>query len=691
MTQSLRTKPLVERAHDLLINGSLRPGRESIRGWDTTLEHCETADFRTSPTGTVVGSTGMGYVDLSQSLRAYPNRRYRLDVHVEPLKRLGRTRTPAGKPPVAPGRTSVDFVGGVQARFAAFKGDEEIRAYEPPVMQVGGDAPVLHRAFFQCPPGTGRLQVRLRFRADELIVITRVRLIRCGDHLLVSHALANLPEPGQERPPCLPGRVILCDGRKDSRPLLGWLRGLFGASHVQRITPTELLRMRGHAYLPGKAPSQSQLIPPSGGRGTRQRNTDRLPAIIVDLPEDRAPALADLLSWSDRTIVIASLATFAGSANRAGIKGIRVQDRVNGTDMPCGEIVLSGYYTRGFALADAIGYAWNDGQDDFAHRYLTMPKQGKKQLAERGIHPAIVTECGQQEIDNHPLMLFRPGNHGALLVMDPYGLEAPSAGEEVPRTFDLLWRGALGRKTVTLGQYAAPPTHYEGMLVDMVEVVKHYDLIEDLSIVNRMHGNGNWPPMWLLPSHRSDRFTRRPALHIRTGFSEADWPAVYGLILWLKRVALSAARNEEFGRTLLKRMRLLAWPLAQPHGWRGCPKDVTEPQSDLAARDLIGRIDLQVGRGRRAVILAPDRAAQVLVRRSLGQTAAEIRIDPAAFGGDRLSQVRRTGQMLCKVLLPGIPQAFPGNSPLLTDLAATLLEKLVFGVTGVEPPRHRGC
>ena len=100
-----------------------------------------------------------------------------------------------------------------------------------------------------------------------------------------------------------------------------------------------------------------------------------------------------------------------------------------------------------------------------------------------GIRPAIVTECGQREIDNHPLVLQRAGEHGALLVMDPDGLEQPSAGEEVPRIFDLLWRNALGQETVDLGQFSAPPTHYEGMLVDLVEVAKHYDLIEDVSIL----------------------------------------------------------------------------------------------------------------------------------------------------------------------------------------------------------------
>ncbi len=644
MSKSLRAKPIIDRPDDLLTNGTLRPSRKAIRGWDAAFDGCDMAVFRASPAGTVVAATGAGHVDLTQAIRAYPNRRYRLDIHVEPVKK----------------QDGQDLVGAVEVRFASFNRDEEVRAYEPLPLRIGGDAPAIQRVVFQCPPGTGRLQVRLRFRVSQPIVVQRVRLVETGDYLLASHALANPPEPQHEMPPYLPASVILCDGRKDNRPLLGWLQQVFGERRVQRVWPRDLMVAIDRI-------------------GTKP---DR-PAVILDLPEDRVPALPDLLAWSDRTIVIASLATFAGAASRTGLEGIRIQDRICGLDLPCGKIVQVGYYTRGFALIDDIPYAWNDGQDDFAHRYLTMPKETKAELAKMNVRPAILTECGQGGADKKPLTLYRPSENGALLVMDPDGLEGPSAGEDGPQTFALLWLAALGQDTVTLGQYAAPPTHYEGMMIDLVEVAKHYDLIEDLSILDRMHGRGNHPPVWQLPGKRHDRFARRPTLQIRTGFVENDWPAVYGLLLWLKRVALQAGRNQPIGQSLLRRMQVLAWPLSQPQNWRGCPKDVTAPRSHIASDKLLGLIDLQVGQGRDAVILVPDRPRQTMVRQVIGRAGVGVRVSPADFEGEIPTQPK---QLVCRVLLPGIPQAFPANSPILTDLAATLLERLALGTIGETAP-----
>jgi hypothetical protein len=201
-------------------------------------------------------------------------------------------------------------------RFASFRAGEEIRAYEPPVMSVGGDAPLIHRAVFQCPPGTGRLQVRLRFQANEPIVVKRIRLVETGDYLLTSHVLANSPLPSREPPPYVPDSVLLCDGRKDERPLLQWLRGTFGKEQVQRVGLSDLVRVLQ------STPKQTTL-----GGGTRRRSADHLPAVVIDLPEDRGPELQDLLAWSDRVVIIVSLSTFAAAASRAGIEGIRLQDR----------------------------------------------------------------------------------------------------------------------------------------------------------------------------------------------------------------------------------------------------------------------------------------------------------------------------------------------------------------------------
>jgi len=686
MVNALRARPIIEPADDLLTNGRLRPRRGAVPGWEARFHHCTIGVLRSWPTGALLGPTGLGHVELSQTVRAWPNQRYRLDVHAEPLA----------------GHDGRRLAGSIRMRFASLRADEEIRWYEPPVVEVGGDAPIIHRAYFQCPGGTGRLRICLRFRACRAIVVQRVRLVECGDQLLTGHPLAAPPEPWRRPPPCLPTRVVLCDGRRDDRPLLAWLRKVFGPANVQRVAPCELRRWTAHlahrnwlrnepAWPPGGRGAGPQAPCQAGGR--LRGNVE--PAVVIDLPAGRAPRLPGLLAWSDRAIVIASLATFAGSAGRAGLRGIRLQDRISGLDMPCGKIVLPGHHVRGFALVDTIPYAWSGGRDSFAHRFLAIPKRTQARLDEMGIRPAIVTDCGRREIDNRPLALYRQGRSGALFAMDPDGLEAPGAGQDVPRIFDLIWRSALGRETVTLGQFSAPPTHYEGVLADLVELGRqYYDVLEDLSVRARVRGEGNWPPIWLLPGGHLPLLTHRGVLHIRTGFAEADWPAVYGLLLWLKQVAVAAMRGEPIGGMLLERMRLLAWPIAEPRNWRGCPSAVAAPPCDLAGGSLLGRIDLRVGRRRQTMILVPDRQREAIVRRGLcgwprpGHPAPKVRIDPGAFRGEWFRRQGRTDRLICQVLLSGVPPAHPANSPVLTDLAATLLERLAFATFGLIVPNR---
>ena len=160
MAISLRPKPIVERADDLLVNGNLRPGRKSIRGWDVCFHEMPATALRTSPTGTRIEPTGAGHIEISQSVRAYPNRRYRLDVHVETAAGTAETKTLAGKPPVAPGEPSVVPRAGSDAapsRCASPASGQEKRSARTnrQSWHVGGDAPGDSPGDLPVPAGHG--------------------------------------------------------------------------------------------------------------------------------------------------------------------------------------------------------------------------------------------------------------------------------------------------------------------------------------------------------------------------------------------------------------------------------------------------------------------------------------------------------------------------------------------------------
>ncbi len=667
MANPLLAKPIIERADNLLDNPTLRLTGTGLRDWHSTFEGCDTNCFESSQAGTVLKPTRAGHVEIMQEMRTYPNRRYRLDVRAE----------------VASGRGGTGVAGRIQPGFVALKAGREIRVCEPAAMQVGAGILPIHRTYFQCPEGAGRLRLHLRLSARRPIVIKQVRLIECGDYMPQGHPLAVPPEPWREPPPYLPEDVLLWDSRRDNRPLLVWLRRVFSHKTVRRVTAKQAASLAGIPRA-GKpiAPRSPQAEPFQASRS----------AIVLDLPAEQAPSLKELLTLSDQTIVIASLTTFAGAAQRSGIRGIRLQDRISGTDMPAATITFAGYHTRGFALADEIPYCWNNGQDDFAQRYLVVSKVTKKQIADMGLEVSLTSDTGQPATSHHPVAFYRRGTHGALVVMDPDGLEAASAGQDIPRVFDHLWRSALGRDTTTLGAFSTPEAGYRGVMTGAVEVAKHFDMIEDLSTAVRLHRRGNPPPMWLWPSRRVHRTTGRKTLLIRTGYSAADWPAIYGLIVWLKAIATKLRTDEPATNRLCEKLRVLALPITEPQNWNDCPENVTAPQPDLEPANLAGLIDLAVGDESHTVMLVPDKTRAGILQRCLGlawQPETEIVIAPQAFADEPLSRQAQTDRLVCKIVLPGIPQPEHATSPASTDLAACLLERLAYSAIGwIVPNRN---
>jgi len=661
-----KIRHLRERTRNLLANGSLRMNRKGPIGWQIHLYRCPQNVLEPSARGLLVQPTGTGYVSLTQTIRAWPGKYYRLDLDAVPAGRLrGKQR-----------------LGELQATFRSLKADRQIEAHTPPAMRVAGDCPPIWRAHYRAPAGTGKLQIRLRLRVQEPLIVRRVRLVECGESILSSHPLAIPPEPWQDRPPCLPNAAVLCDGRRDDRPLLRWLRGVFGAKTVRRIGPDRLRRLAKAAD------------------GFNRRGTT---ACVIDLPAARAPHLADLLALADGTLVIVSLQTFAGSLQRAGIRGVGIRYRTTAEDMPGGQIVHAGFFTRGLALADVVPCGWSDGRDDFAHRYITLSKAAKARLAERGIEPAILTDTGHDATSKHPLAFYRSGKKGALIAIDPDGLEAPPAGENERLIHELLWRNSLARETTTLGQFVVADLDYTRLRIDLVDLPRRFPLVEDLAVRARLTGQGNPPPIWLLPATGRSRSISRPTLLVRSGFSPADWPAVYGLICWLKRLAHKAAREDQVAWALLERIRVLACPVSRPHKWPGCPEDITALESDFDDDALAGVIEMTTGTGQNTIIVVPDRSRADRIRACLdfggGRNHAwqgldadsptapatgppRIIVDPKPFTAGAAAQARRLDVPLCKVLLPSTLEARPADSVILTDLAARILERLAFGAVG---------
>jgi len=663
----VKVKRLTEKTENLLKNGSLRLKGNRPAAWHVEAVNCRAEVFRSdSERCTLVGPTGKGRVNISQTIRCWSGKHYRLDIWAEPAGR---------------GRSSRRPVGEIKATFASERAGKTLETHSPPAMRVSGDCRIW-RAYYQPAQGAGKLRISLQIRTSGSVRLRMVRLVDCGESVLSGHPLALPPEPWQVRHPAPAKKVLLCDGRKDRRGLLQWLQHTLGRSAVRRISPARLKNLA----------LQSR----------NSRDSKGQVAIVIDSPDVNPLGLDDLLRLADSRLVIVSLRTFAESAARAGIRGLSVVERITGDDMPAGKVVLAGFLIRGLALADVVPCGWSDGGIDFAHRYLKLTRSAKAALAKLGIEPVIVTETGYADSSGHPTVMLKQTANAALVVIDPDGLESPPAGENERNIHELLWRNALGSETVTLGQFVVADLDYKKIKLDLDELSRRFDAIGNGLHVSDGVAASALPPMWLVPKPTTLLTPDSPTVLIRTGFGPADWPCIYGLIFWLKRLASRLSRGDEPARLLLSNLKILALPIAEPGRWPGCPREVAKPEPQFEPNALAGLIEITVHHERSEVLVrVPDSLSARLAREALADPAIalpaatnhaakkagkrqsiEVVIDARQFRGGIERQAARLRVPSIRLLLPSTLEATPADSPAMTDLAACVLEKLVYAFVG---------
>lgn len=471
------------------------------------------------------------------------------------------------------------------------------------------------------------------------IWLAQVRLIHIEYEEISGHWLANPPLPFAYPPPRLCQRLaIASDDRQRGERLLGLLAKRWPSAELHRVALND----------PGSS----------------------CDALLLDVnrPEAMRLGWSECLQLAGKGVVILSWPALQGALQRSPWRGQIICRTIKDPELTLGRVEWANFITRGFALHDTLGLSWTSPGGRSCLRYAQRSRDLRTLCWRYKLQVVLSTETPFEWTDRHPVMLARhqPDEKGTLVVMDFDGLLEGGPNRARAGLWLYLLANALGADQCGLGQYVTPLFDRARFEKEVRELVVRYPgprLIEPAGKDDYPQIEAGQPQAQFgLPA------ATKPAAVIRTGRSSDDWPIVYGLLLWLKRLAQQIHRDSPYARALLSSRRVVAVPLVCPHRWGRFdltdPPDPFPPVETQVSGPIDAVLDLSTADSTQdAILLGPEVTA---VARSLQDRLR---------GANRRTGPDTRGHL--QLALPGALDRTGADSIQPTDRAATLIEQFV--------------
>lgn len=484
------------------------------------------------------------------------------------------------------------------------------------------------REYCRSPEGANEIEVQVGFcggpgrcRLDE------VGLIGVDEPEESCHVLAFVPPPLAYPPPMRAKRVMVCGQGGEAAGMAELLGERLGRRRVRQVV--------------------------NGLRGGVKEGE----AMIVVEQERGGPSLVELRRWGERGLVIVSLEVFEQAVNghRPGLVRTRMVRQQEGE--PCGRVDWANFITRGFALKDVVPYWWDhEGDGCFYQRQIRGSGQLDKFLEGEGFVTVLRSEDEYDETSDQPLVLYRGGAGGGLVVMDVSagaGAGSNLGQNELPL---LLLLNALGQERVELGQYVVPVAGRSAAAELVWELGKRFVEVE-------LTGSSDRP---IARVGGASMGRQRCEVLLRTCFEPGGWVGFYSVLLWLRSLGRDLQMGRTWGRALAERVTIT---------WDALASDGAGPVGGGGAFDVV--IDVECGAGAEAAV-AVHRGPKIWDRwwRSLGGGGPGLCWLPAEdLAGD--GGANDVGGSWVTLTLPGAGLNSLHRSVELTELGAALVERLV--------------
>ncbi|MFB3891018.1 MAG: M14 family zinc carboxypeptidase [Phycisphaerae bacterium] len=232
--------------------------------------------------------------------------------------------------------------------------------------------------------------------------------------------------------------------------------------------------------------------------------------------------------------------------------------RTSGAHPPA-RIVADNFLTTGFAKGDVI--PWFRRADDGRQEQpqVAVAKEYLKRLDMQVIATADGERVGS---DGPPVILWRPGERGGLLVMDIEMLNARPDFMAYENLAATILCNAFGRPQAYFGRFVYPGYprfDFDGFRRQVQAVAAAHPSIELREEGRSRLGR----PIYSLaigPKHA-------PTVYVDCGIHSDEWAPCYGSLLYLDRLAGECEAGHPLANALVGKLRLKVIPLLSPDGW----------------------------------------------------------------------------------------------------------------------------
>jgi hypothetical protein len=384
---------------------------------------------------------------------------------------------------------------------------------------------------------------------------------------------------------------------------------------------------------------------------------EKADALLFDVNDAAAMKLtwAACLLLAERRVVVMSWPALQGAFRRSRWQGALRLKTIRDPEISLGRVTWANFITRSLALDDALPLSWTDAAGESCLRCARRSQELAGFCEAQQLRVVLRTDSPFEATCDHPFMLarHRPGEAGALVVMDFDGVleSGPSRGRAGSWFF--LLANALGADHCSLGQFATPADDHDTLETEFRELIRRYPGLQLMEPKRK----GRFPQLVVGQPAGTFGLPPRPALVIRTGRAREDWPIIYGLMLWLKRLSQEMQRESEYARHLLSRRRIVILPLAHPERWSHRDRPLPTKPFAAAETDVDGPIDAVLdlsAAGLPQDIRVPttplEEVAQGLraqLRRTAGRTHLSVSLPPAAdeTGADSIRLTDRAASL----------------------------------------------
>ncbi len=548
--------------------------------------------------------------------------------------------------------------------------------------------PVAIRTFYRAPEDVRRLKVSVGVvDAQGTACVHHVRLIEIIEPEETSHLLA-IPMPScATSVPRVAESVCVCSATGADRPITRLLGEYFGTSNVSAIAPGELRK--------AELDCDALLLP------------DAAPPLSVR-------SISALMKLAAKQIVVISLPAMAKLAReQLSLRRIEQDD-----DPIHAKVTYANHATRGFALNDALAYAWRGTAiGSFAQNQFRRTGALKAFCEKHGFVTLLQSVCDRDVTSDRPICLYKETVGGGLFVLDiePCELEASTFSEPVLAVHLLL--SVLGQAQHSLGQYAVPVEDE----AELRDTIREMDARFEPFVVHDADLPVDEVTEQLVTIGRDDESLGRPlkpkpVILVRSGLTTGDVESVYGSLLWFKQFVRMEPHRCPYIEQLTSQFRLAWIPLEAPwesrFGWhRTGSSSKTRMTIASDQTQVVALIDLASCESNEVGVVLPShegvyrRYVEWLPRLAAAFTPGryfslnvddrepfndrdrfgwrfmrhevQVIVDPESFAHEPHKEVLAGGGQTIRIEVPGNDADFAAHSIQRTDLVATLLEQVI--------------